>query len=98
MPKINKNTDLKPLKEYFIGKGELELRIFPLSDFKIPKEGCPVGSNLEIYHWIPLHKATPFNVECRPDPKCPICEMLKPKTRWQKLKIRISKLWKLLFR
>ena len=92
MPKINKNTDLKPLNEYFIGKGTME--IIPLPYLDIPKDGTELG-DLPI-HWYKKHTKSSLvlNVECNPEGICPICEMLKPKTRWQKLKTRISKLWK----
>ncbi len=69
-----------------MGKGTIE--IFPL-----PGKKLNVSDLGEYYHWIKLDQAPPFHIECK-DVKCPICEMLKPKTRWQKFKIRISKLWK----
>ena len=91
MPKINKNTDLKPFKKFCLGKGTIEFLPFDLL-----KDGTPIGDLSS--HWIKLQPVHSFHVECNPDVKCPICEMLKPKTRWQKLKIRISKLWKRLAR
>lgn len=93
MATINKNTDLKPLKEYFLGKGTIEF--LPLKPFDIPKKGTAIGD-------FPIHWHKPgtriFSVECKnameyTEIVCPICEMLKPKTKWQRIKSWLSKLW-----
>jgi len=39
-------------------------------------------------------KTNKIKYTCNPITNCPICEFLKPKTKWQKIKKRISKLWK----
>ncbi len=83
-PTINKNTDLTKLNEYFLGKGLIELIDLP------PKEGTPLGDIKLMSHWIPSNHKIKFNVECKTEGICPICEMLKP-TKWQRIKS-----WKLL--
>ena len=96
MPKINKNTDLKPLEEFFLKEGKHTLTFLPPFPFPIPKEGTPIGSFHNYCNWIPVTKASRFNVECNPNIKCPICEMLKKqeeKKLHDRIKERISKLW-----
>lgn len=73
----------KLAKEYFLGKGTIEL--IPFKPMEVPPP----------WH---LHKTgtTIFHVECKErmeytEIKCPICEMLKPKTKWQRIKS--WKLW-----
>lgn len=95
MAKLNKNKNHTELKKYFLGKGTVEICLLPkLGD--IPKEGFPIGNFELMSHWIPLNKAASFsfNVECSPDPKCPICEILKPKTKWQRIKEKVKRLWR----
>jgi len=89
MTKINKNTNIESLKEFCLG--EETINIFPL---EIPKEGTKVDDFYN-FHIHKVNPSTMFNVECKSDIKCPICEILKPKTKWQKIKERIFKLWDL---
>ena len=92
MAKINKNTHYpKHLKKFILEKGEHTLTFLPT--LPIPKEGTKIGSFHNYCDWIPVTKATQFSVECKPNLKCPICEMLKPKTRWQKIKEKIKSLF-----
>ena len=103
MASINKNTDIKDLNKLFKDLGKGDVIITPFLPFKfpldIPKKGTPLGDFKLQSHWIPLNHNISFPIECKFPLDCPICKMFKPKTRYQKLKIKIkegiSKLWKL---
>ncbi|MDP8268213.1 MAG: hypothetical protein P9L97_05740 [Candidatus Tenebribacter davisii] len=82
-----KDTDMKFFKDYFIGKGTIE--IFPIN-MEIPKKGVSIGH----YHWRGKYPKNTFNVECNPEGICPICEMLKPKSKWKRFKLWLKKLVK----
>lgn len=83
------HKNIKDLKLFKPSNGE-HIDILPhQSDFELP------------IHWFKYNKMDKIRYTCNPITNCPICEYLnqiKSKTRWQKIKERISKLWKLLSR
>lgn len=69
---LNKNVDKKEIKKYFVEKGTI--KIIPLDPFKLP------------IHWNKIPKNSKIHYTINPKTNCPICALITPKTKWQRIK------------